>query len=92
VNGVCATFFQVGQNVKSYGYLTARAWSRGNAVQNHTWSHKDLRYVSWDEFKYQVLTTDRYIKAQTGYTTRCLRPPYGYLKSKGYEFRRLWCL
>ena len=46
-------------------------------MQNHTWSHPDLRYVSWSVFRSQVQSTDRYIRAQTGYTPRCLRPPYG---------------
>jgi peptidoglycan-N-acetylglucosamine deacetylase len=75
--GVRATFFEVGQNVARYPYLTRRADQLGHSVQNHTWSHPDLRYVSWTTFRYQVLTTDRYIRAQTGYTSRCLRPPYG---------------
>jgi Predicted xylanase/chitin deacetylase len=74
---VRATFFQVGQNVRSYPYLTKRAHDRGDSVQNHTWSHPDLRYVSWDRFKTEVQRTDSYIRGQTGYTPRCLRPPYG---------------
>jgi peptidoglycan-N-acetylglucosamine deacetylase len=83
--GVRATFFQVGRNVSYYPYLTRRAYLRGNSVQNHTWSHVDLRYVSWDTFKYQVLKTDSYIRAQTGYTPRCLRPPYGAVNSTVYS-------
>jgi peptidoglycan/xylan/chitin deacetylase (PgdA/CDA1 family) len=82
--GVRATFFEVGRNVSYYPYLTRRAYLRGNSVQNHTWSHVDLRYVSWDTFTYQVLKTDRYIRAQTGYTPRCLRPPYGAVNSRVY--------
>jgi peptidoglycan-N-acetylglucosamine deacetylase len=75
--GVKATFFQIGQNVSRYPNLTLRAHQRGHSVQNHTWSHPDLRYVSWTTFKSQITKTDKYIKAQTGYTPRCLRPPYG---------------
>ncbi|HEU4948255.1 MAG TPA: polysaccharide deacetylase family protein [Kribbella sp.] len=79
--GVRATFFEVGQNIASYSYLTRRAHLRGHSVQNHTWSHPNLRNVSWAGFKYQVLNTDKYIRAQTGYTPRCLRPPYGAVDS-----------
>jgi peptidoglycan/xylan/chitin deacetylase (PgdA/CDA1 family) len=82
---VRATFFQIGRNVKTYPWLTKRAHSRENSVQNHTWSHPDLRYVSWTTFKYQVQTTDSYIRAQTGYTPRCLRPPYGAVNSTVYS-------
>jgi peptidoglycan/xylan/chitin deacetylase (PgdA/CDA1 family) len=94
---VRATFFQVGRNVASYPYLTRRAHLRGNSVQNHSWSHVDLRYVSYAGFRYQILTTDRYIRAQTGYTPRCLRPPYGaanrlvYIRAAGLgKTIRLW--
>lgn len=81
---VRATFFEVGQNVASYPSITHLAYTRGNSVQNHTWAHRDLRNVSWNTFKYQVKATDRVISAQTGYTPRCLRPPYGYVSSSVY--------
>ncbi|TCO34012.1 peptidoglycan/xylan/chitin deacetylase (PgdA/CDA1 family) [Kribbella steppae] len=74
---VRATFFVIGQNVKRYPALTRRADQRGHSVQSHTWSHPNLRKVNWSTFKYQIRTTDRYVRAQTGYTPRCLRPPYG---------------
>ncbi len=75
--GVKATFFELGQNVARYPSLTRRVYLAGNSVQNHTWDHRDLRTVSWTTFKSEVLSTDRVIRAQTGYTPRCLRPPYG---------------
>ncbi|WP_238177400.1 polysaccharide deacetylase family protein [Kribbella sp. VKM Ac-2566] len=75
--GARATFFEIGQNVARYPSLTRRVYQQGNSVQNHTWSHPDLRHVSSSAFRSQVQKTDRYIRAQTGYTPRCLRPPYG---------------
>ena len=75
--GARATFFEIGQNVARYPSLTRRVYQQGNSVQNHTWSHPDLRHVSATSFRSQVQKTDRYIRAQTGYTPRCLRPPYG---------------
>lgn len=80
-----ATFFEIGQNVAAWPWLTGRADRRGNSVQNHTWSHPDLRYVSWTTFKYQVSSTDRVIRGQTGYTPRCLRPPYGAVSGTVYS-------
>ena len=74
---VRATFFEVGQNVKRYPAVTRRVDQLGHSVQNHSWSHPNLTKVNWATFKYQVRTTDRYLRAQTGYTPRCLRPPYG---------------
>jgi len=75
--GARATFFEIGRNVARYPSLTRRVYQMGNGVQNHTWSHPDLRHVSSATFRSQVQKTDRYIRAQTGYTPRCLRPPYG---------------
>lgn len=46
-------------------------------MQNHTWSHADLRKLSPAGFQQQVGSTDQAIQAQTGSTPACLRPPYG---------------
>ena len=75
--GVKATFFEIGRNVARFPHLTRRVDQAGHSVQNHTWSHPDLRKVSWATFKSQVQSTDRALRAQIGYTPRCLRPPYG---------------
>jgi peptidoglycan/xylan/chitin deacetylase (PgdA/CDA1 family) len=75
--GARATFFEIGRNVARYPALTRRVYQMGNSVQNHTWSHPDLRHVSAATFRSQVRMTDRSIRAQTGYIPRCLRPPYG---------------
>lgn len=75
--GVKATFFELGQNVARYPATTRQVHAAGHSVQNHTWSHPDLRYVSWTKFRSEVLSTDRVIRAQTGTTPHCLRPPYG---------------
>ncbi|MGW1346332.1 polysaccharide deacetylase family protein [Kribbella sp. NPDC002412] len=74
---VRATFFVIGQNVKRYPALTRKVDRRGHSVQSHSWSHPNLTKVNWSTFKYQIRTTDRYLRTQTGYTPRCLRPPYG---------------
>jgi peptidoglycan-N-acetylglucosamine deacetylase len=71
------TFFQIGQNVANDPALTRRVHLAGHGVQNHTWSHPDLRTVSAATFNSEVRRTDTAIRAQTGYTPRCLRPPYG---------------
>ncbi|MEZ0114716.1 peptidoglycan/xylan/chitin deacetylase (PgdA/CDA1 family) [Catenulispora sp. EB89] len=75
--GVHATFFEVGQNVAAHPAATSQVYRQGNSVQNHTWSHPDLRKLSASQFAYQVSATDRQIRAHTGYRPCCLRPPYG---------------
>lgn len=75
--GAKATFFEVGRTVAKHPDLTRRVHLLGHSVQNHTWSHADLRKLSSASFMDQIQATDRSIRAQTGYTPRCLRPPYG---------------
>jgi peptidoglycan-N-acetylglucosamine deacetylase len=82
---VHATFFEIGQNVASNPATTRLVHQAGNSVQNHTWSHRDLRTVTWSYFKYQVNAADSVIRAQTGYTPRCLRPPGGEVNSTVYS-------
>ena len=82
---VRATFFETGANVTAHPSLTRLARRGGNSVQNHTWGHKNLTKLTWQSFKYQVRAADSAIRAQTGYTPRCLRPPFGAVNSKVYS-------
>ncbi|GAB3965881.1 hypothetical protein GCM10029978_029710 [Actinoallomurus acanthiterrae] len=75
--GARATFFELGQNVTRHPSLTKKVVAQGGSVQNHTWSHPDLTRVSASVFRSQVRRTDRAIRAATGVTPECLRPPYG---------------
>ncbi|MFE6866707.1 polysaccharide deacetylase family protein [Kitasatospora sp. NPDC057692] len=75
--GVRATFFEIGRNVAANPAVTRQVAAQGHSVQNHSWSHPDLRNVSKSAFQYQVTATDERIRAETGTTPTCLRPPYG---------------
>ncbi|MFJ9461649.1 polysaccharide deacetylase family protein [Kitasatospora sp. NPDC101447] len=79
--GVRATFFEIGQNVAAHPSLTAEVARQGHSVQNHSWSHPDLRRLSGSALDSQVSATDRAIRARTGRTPTCLRPPYGALNA-----------
>ncbi|MET9342480.1 polysaccharide deacetylase family protein [Nonomuraea sp. NPDC003804] len=81
-NDVHATFFLLGANIKEHRALAGRIFSEGHSLQNHSWSHPDLRLLPWPVFKRQVLRTDAEIRKQTGYTPGCLRPPYGAVNKK----------
>ncbi|MFD0411986.1 polysaccharide deacetylase family protein [Kitasatospora sp. NPDC127116] len=75
--GVRATFFEIGQNVSAHPAVTAQVARQGHSVQNHSWSHPDLSRLSAAALNAQVADTDKVIRAQTGRTPSCLRPPYG---------------
>ncbi|MEU8223849.1 polysaccharide deacetylase family protein [Kribbella sp. NPDC048915] len=72
-----ATFFQVGESVRKHPELTKRIHQAGHSVQNHTWTHADLRHLGAAAFRKQITSTDEAIRAQTGSTPACVRPPYG---------------
>jgi peptidoglycan/xylan/chitin deacetylase (PgdA/CDA1 family) len=72
-----ATFFEIGKNVNRHPELTKRIHDAGHSVQNHTWTHADLRKLAAAAFRQQVTSTDQAIRAQIGTTPGCLRPPYG---------------
>jgi peptidoglycan/xylan/chitin deacetylase (PgdA/CDA1 family) len=74
---VKATFFQLGGSIARHPDLTRRAHEAGHSIQNHSWSHPDLRGLSTDRVRTEVTSTDEKIREHTGYTPRCLRPPYG---------------
>jgi peptidoglycan/xylan/chitin deacetylase (PgdA/CDA1 family) len=63
--------------VAAHPSLTSQVYRQGNSVQNHTWSHPDLRKLTAAQFAYQVSATDGQIRSHTGYRSCCLRPPYG---------------
>ncbi|MFJ8629073.1 polysaccharide deacetylase family protein [Kitasatospora sp. NPDC093550] len=75
--GVRATFFEIGRNVATHPALTTQVAREGHSVQNHSWSHPDLRKLSGPALDAQLSDTDRIIRARTGRTPSCLRPPYG---------------
>ncbi|WP_406052187.1 polysaccharide deacetylase family protein [Kribbella sp. NBC_00889] len=72
-----ATFFEIGKNVTKHPELSKRIHDAGHSVQNHTWTHADLRHLSATAFRQQVTSTDQAIQAAIGSTPACLRPPYG---------------
>jgi peptidoglycan/xylan/chitin deacetylase (PgdA/CDA1 family) len=72
-----ATFFEVGKNVTKHQELSKRIHDAGHSVENHTWSHADLRKLGAAAFRQEVASTDQAIRAATGSTPACLRPPYG---------------
>lgn len=72
-----ATFFNVGQQVSANPALVKRMVAEGHVVENHTWSHVDLRKVGKDQFASEVDATSKAIVDAGAPEVGCLRPPYG---------------
>jgi peptidoglycan-N-acetylglucosamine deacetylase len=72
-----ATFFLVGQNVRTYRTLTNAELAAGHQVANHTWNHADLTRRTAAEVRDQIARTNDAITAVTATAPTLMRPPYG---------------
>lgn len=80
-NGVKATFFCVGDNVRRYPELFAELIRRGHRVGNHTMHHLKGFRTGCQAYVDDVEVADGFIGS------RLLRPPYGRIKLS--QLRRL---
>lgn len=75
--GVRATFFVVGGMAESNPDMLRRMSSDGHEIQNHTYSHRNLRYLSDVEIERELIRTAIIIRETTGKTSRYFRAPGG---------------
>lgn len=73
-----AIFFVLGENVASGNNIeiVKRAFDEGHIIGNHTYSHKNLRNLSEEKVKEEILKTEALIKEFLT-IPKLLRPPYG---------------
>ena len=76
-NSAQATFFVLGNRVKSNRDILYRMLDEGHEIGNHTWAHKNLVGLSKEQFDEQVVRTQQTVAEVTGYTPKVLRPSYG---------------
>jgi peptidoglycan/xylan/chitin deacetylase (PgdA/CDA1 family) len=77
-----ATFFVIGENVAEHPDIVARAAREGHEIENHSWSHPNLRKMSDDAVRRQLQRTDDAIRAAIGTRPTLLRPPYGSISAR----------
>lgn len=76
-NGICATFFVLGNKVP-YGQETLlKMLENGNEIGNHTYNHKWLAHLDEIEIKNQISKTQEVIFEYTRYLPKVFRPSYG---------------
>ncbi|GAE27797.1 peptidoglycan N-acetylglucosamine deacetylase [Halalkalibacter wakoensis JCM 9140] len=75
--GVPATFFVVGQEVKTYPNMMRRIVNEGHGIANHTWSHPDLRKKWSSEVRKEIELTQQETQITVGRRSDLFRPPYG---------------
>ncbi len=76
-NGIKATFFVVGTQVKQYPDVVARIVKEGHALGNHTYHHADLAKTGRTKILQEIAYNDTLIERATGLIPSLFRPPYG---------------
>ncbi len=79
---VKATFFVVGSQVRAWPQVTRRMAEDGHEIGNHTYSHRDLEYLSEEDITQEVFRTAAAVRSATGLEMRYLRPPGGHEGTK----------
>jgi peptidoglycan/xylan/chitin deacetylase (PgdA/CDA1 family) len=73
-----ATFFLIGQRVRTFPALAREIAERGHAVGNHTETHPSLTFLTPGRIAEELDRCDEAIVSATGISPRWMRPPYGY--------------
>lgn len=70
-----ATFFVVGESIQKYPGLLKREIAEGHEVENHTWSHPDLRSQNEVKTREEIKKTELLIKQYGMQRVKYFRPP-----------------
>ncbi|KAJ2928718.1 hypothetical protein H1R20_g8367, partial [Candolleomyces eurysporus] len=69
-NWACIYNEDMSRNIK-------HAFDTGHQIASHTWSHKDLRTLSWDQLHDEMWRVEQAIQRITGAMPAFVRPPFG---------------
>lgn len=75
-NNVPATFFILGRNARYYPEIVRQIVAAGHEVENHSWSHPNLKKLSRDAQAREIEETDALLR-ELGAAPIYVRPPYG---------------
>ncbi|SEM12208.1 Peptidoglycan/xylan/chitin deacetylase, PgdA/CDA1 family [Mesobacillus persicus] len=75
--GVPATFFVMGQKLRSHPEIMQRIVNEGHAIGNHTFNHPDLRKQWSSTVREEIIKTQQEMIQVIGRKPDVFRPPYG---------------
>lgn len=58
-------------------YSSVRTSILGHMVASHTWAHKDLTTLTWDQIHDEMWRVEQALQRIVGVTPAFMRPPYG---------------
>ena len=77
INSITAEFFVLGGEVSRYPEGARKIVAEGHQIQNHSWSHVNLKDANEIKVERELSETQKVIKEVTGRTPTIIRPPYG---------------
>ena len=77
--GVPATFFLLGSNIPGNADVVERLVAEGHTVANHSTTHPDLRTLTEEQLRNELLTLENAVYDITGLRTALMRPTYGFI-------------
>lgn len=72
-----ATFFLLGTKVNLFPEIVEQTIGAGHEVANHTWSHKDLTAISFNEITEEIVRTNDIIRETANVEPLLYRAPFG---------------
>lgn len=72
-----ATFFLLGGRIDTYPDTVKAIAEQGSELANHSFNHKYLTKISYEELLAEINLTNDLIQQYTGITPALIRPPYG---------------
>lgn len=79
---VVATFFYLGNRVKSDAETAKSCVAIGCEIGNHSWDHAELTSLSKEDIRKEINKTNKVIAKVTGVRPTVFRPPYGSTSDK----------
>lgn len=77
-----ATFFCIGNNIKSFPEIFRDIVSNGHSVGNHTYDHIKGWKTTTEDYLKNISDTNDVINTITSIDTKLFRPPYGQIRLK----------
>lgn len=80
-----ATFFLIGAEIEKNPIFTKQIHALGHEIGNHTYSHPNLKELSFEEVAYEMNRTDKIIESVIEKKPTIMRPPYGEINHEKLE-------
>lgn len=82
------TFCVVGNRIEQFKDSLVQVSEAGHEIANHTWEHKKLTKLTYEEIQSQILRTSDKVRELTGKPTKFIRPTYGSVNDTLRQFSR----